>query len=134
MANVAGTSIELTVDLRHSDHPDWVVAKADYRIVDERGAVIADWTLLTGATLGQTSALVIVPAAANNLAEGQSRAGREIEVVVTTTTGEEYVVSKTYVIIGLGGDLKVGVNTAVNLAGAHLLSQDIFSTPAWDKA
>lgn len=134
MANVAGTSIELTINLKHPDHPECTVAKAEYRIVDEAGAVITDWTLLTGAMLGATSSLIVVPASANELPEGQSKAAREIEVCVTSTSGFEYVVGKTYIITSHVGELVPGVNTAVNLAGAQLLSTDIPNTAAWDSA
>lgn len=134
MANVAGTDIALTISLKNPVNPSHIVAMADYRVIDEEGTVLVDWQNLPTVSLGAESVTITVPASANALKENQTRGGREVEISVTTPNGEEYIVSKTYLLADRSGELAVGENTLVNLAGAELIVGEIPGLQAWTSA
>lgn len=131
MANIAGTSIEVSVGLKNPNNPTHVLSAADYRIVDDQGVTILDWTRLDGLPEGAESTTISVPASANQLPVGVLTAAREIEVMVTATDGTEYIVAKTYVVRSMQSDLVIGENTLLNIAGSDLFAVDTPGVSDW---
>lgn len=120
MAHMAGTNVKVVIDLTNPKVLDDPVAGADFRVMDENGVTVMSWTDLATVSLGATIATVTVPAEFNELPSGVRRAAREVELLVTTAGGQEYLVGKTYILTNLQSDLRVGENTLMTLAGSDL--------------
>ena len=134
MSNLAGTSIEVTVGLKNPSNPNHILSFADYRIVDDQGGTLVDWTRLDGLAEGAESTVIVVPASANQLPSGVRVSAREIEVMVTTTDGYEYIVAKTYIVRGVVPELQIGENTLLNIAASDLFAIDTPGLSAWRAA
>lgn len=112
---VAGQPVTLAVALADAEGNELTVSALQHRLLDESGAVLQDWTNLSG-PFSSTVSLSYGPSL-NQTTE--LRTIRHIQLQATTPGGVE-LIEEFYILEAVGGVLQRGQNSAVTMATALL--------------
>lgn len=129
---LAGTAVRNVIALTDSFGNPLVVDSVEYDVVDQTGAPIVVRAPLAGFVPGAASAIIDVPADANQIADGLTRATRRVTLYCIV---EGNTVSIRYLYAIEASDVLVtGVNSFQTYDQAELTALDIPNLTGWDSA
>lgn len=106
------------------------VVSVQYRVLDQAGLVLLDFTTLDESSISETGVIVVVDQSLNQLGAQEKRALRMVELSITTarTTYRdtlEYVIEAEQVLVA-------GVNSFVSYGDAVMIGFDIPALTGWN--
>jgi hypothetical protein len=129
---LVNTEVTLAIDLVDDAGNALTVDSVAYRVVDQDGVVKVAQTNLTTFTAGDPQATVIVAASVNQMALGNTREIRSVELICDTESGT-IGFAKTYGLETLA-PLVTGANSFQTFPMAELTAMDMPNLDGWESA
>ncbi|MFK3740962.1 hypothetical protein [Massilia sp. TN1-12] len=129
----AGSAVLLSVPLQDKSGNALDVTAVSYRITDQNGVELVAVTTLDDFSPGSETADITVPAEDNQMAPGEARAMRNVELTCTIADVNTIVLHAPYV-IQVADPLVVGTNSFSSFAKAEFTALSIPGLTAWAAA
>lgn len=129
----ANTNVTVTVPLTDADGNAYAVSAVSYRVVNQDESELVALGSLADYTSGETEAVITVSNTVNQLAVGNVRELRNVEVLITEDNGNQVVIRYPYA-IEAAEVLVVGDNSFQTYAQSLLTAMEIADIPAWQAA